>query len=1251
MSELPPNPNFKKSLADACESAVKLFGASHATYLDLLPGKEAGIILAESHSEKIHAIDLRIQIRGIPLEEELFEKSTPIFVLNVSEEPRLGVVGVQLASIGVRSLLLIPVKGNDDCPIGSFSLDWDHICQNPPQPDDPRCEVFAKLVGLAIKAYHLQNLQDRRRALFESLDQFVAHLQEENDLPRLHQDIVRFAVEMLDASGAALYENHPVLQKLSFLIEHRSCSSPEQILYDAKHIAALAAVSGRTQLSSLGSEFYPSTFASAAAVPVRILGLVRYVILVGRNAANRPFTEPEADALERYGARAGQAISKLSVRSDSSNRPDWAAVLNELSTFMQSQQDAPQGEALILFAFLTGVTAHFGLRFNRASVLLYDDPDHLLVHALSIGQMTDESWRQACDSSKRLKFDDLPSILQASETLIADPSELQKHMFDFRHQLRYDGNEILLKVLTSGLAEIVSVDQLPQDFCADFQPANSVAIAPLRSANKSIGIVVADNKFTGAPISNADLEALCVFGATAASSLASLHANLVRKESAERLREMLKGLRAFDTSLGLREVLKHIAVAACQSTRATGASIILSADGHRAWLQVPAGAEPAFDPDVVMREDGFSSKVMESRKPEPIPDIAAHRDQMNSKTSAARYQSSICLPLTIRSRCIGVLWLLYAERQSFPQDHIDDLQTYADGVAAAYDNALRRAELESLRAAALALSQPDRLKQELESVPTEAMRLTKADGATFWSYDLNHQQFTSRVSDGFGQDDMEWPSPDGISMGLLTKGYLAQEKIPIWRPEHFYEVARNRDIQAFQGVCVRIGQEPIGVLYVVYRQARPFDQDDRQQLESFAALNAPLLKAARVLKQSQVFQKAAEGISQPSSTPENIVRSIREAYECGPVLLYLFEPGTRRIVFPPSMHGVKDEDAVKNEDRSQLEAMLPDLFSRDKPYVAQNISQQKRLNQDGATIFDGTLFTRREGTHSCAAFPLRVGRHELGILFVNHTAQQEFSSEELATLEVFAKHAALSILPDRLFQLSATVLNGVVHEIARPFTNVKRTLEFMVRGHHGPLNESQSQEIKSGLLYVREVERAMRRFSALPHLITGTPKLKRVRLCPDLLNEIVDDFRKLVQPRLRFHCDLDQHKALELVTDPFLLENIVLNLLSNAEKYTKEGSITLQLVPSHAHLEISVADTGLGIPPTEREKIFDLGFRCSNVKGTVGTGIGLFLSRECATILGGNIDAFPQSAGAGTDFRLRIATGAENELSKASSAN
>lgn len=110
--------------------------------------------------------------------------------------------------------------------------------------------------------------------------------------------------------------------------------------------------------------------------------------------------------------------------------------------------------------------------------------------------------------------------------------------------------------------------------------------------------------------------------------------------------------------------------------------------------------------------------------------------------------------------------------------------------------------------------------------------------------------------------------------------------------------------------------------------------------------------------------------------------------------------------------------------------------------------------------------------------------------------------------------------------------------------------------------------------------------------------------------------------------------------DRDMWEKIVLNLLSNAFKYTLEGGITVSLVSVDDQVELTVRDTGVGIPPEELPRLFE---RFHRVKGSVGrthegTGIGLALVRELATLHGGTVGV-ESTLGRGSTFTVSIPLG------------
>jgi signal transduction histidine kinase len=126
-----------------------------------------------------------------------------------------------------------------------------------------------------------------------------------------------------------------------------------------------------------------------------------------------------------------------------------------------------------------------------------------------------------------------------------------------------------------------------------------------------------------------------------------------------------------------------------------------------------------------------------------------------------------------------------------------------------------------------------------------------------------------------------------------------------------------------------------------------------------------------------------------------------------------------------------------------------------------------------------------------------------------------------------------------------------------------------------------------------------------------------------------------------------QHKLAPVSADPKLLRMILQNLLSNAVKYTPaKGTVTLTMRPAtkaeiqaeklhtaEPCLFISVTDTGYGIPKEQQHRIFEKMFRADNVRkmDVEGTGLGLYIVREVAQKLGGNI-RFESKESIGTTF-------------------
>jgi signal transduction histidine kinase/ActR/RegA family two-component response regulator len=143
-----------------------------------------------------------------------------------------------------------------------------------------------------------------------------------------------------------------------------------------------------------------------------------------------------------------------------------------------------------------------------------------------------------------------------------------------------------------------------------------------------------------------------------------------------------------------------------------------------------------------------------------------------------------------------------------------------------------------------------------------------------------------------------------------------------------------------------------------------------------------------------------------------------------------------------------------------------------------------------------------------------------------------------------------------------------------------------------------------------------------------------------LTNELAGVFRSTIERaglRLLVHCD----PLPELVyVDADMWEKVVLNLLSNAFKFTFEGEIEVRLRPSDQWVELQVRDTGIGVDPVELPRLFERFYRVEGTRSRTyeGSGIGLALVRELVRLHGGEIDV-ESEIGQGTTFTIKLKRG------------
>ncbi len=303
-------------------------------------------------------------------------------------------------------------------------------------------------------------------------------------------------------------------------------------------------------------------------------------------------------------------------------------------------------------------------------------------------------------------------------------------------------------------------------------------------------------------------------------------------------------------------------------------------------------------------------------------------------------------------------------------------------------------------------------------------------------------------------------------------------------------------------------------------------------------------------------------------------------------------------------------------------------------------------------------------TRAEAALPLRVGERIIGVLDLQADRVDAFLPEEIAVLQTLADQVAVAIDNARSYELAqqairemreldrlkSQFLANMSHELRTPLNSIIGFSRVILKGIDGPLTELQEQDLTAIYNSGQHLLRLINDVLDLAKIEAG-----KMELAYDEVN-----IAETIEGVLPTIAGVLKEKSLELITniapdipvvraDPIRVRQVLINLLSNAAKFTEEGSITVEayVQPSPSggrEVYISVADTGPGIAPEDQAKLFKSFSQvdASPTRKTGGTGLGLAISRQLVELHGGRIGV-ESEVGKGSKFYFTLPLPAEDK--------
>jgi signal transduction histidine kinase len=283
-------------------------------------------------------------------------------------------------------------------------------------------------------------------------------------------------------------------------------------------------------------------------------------------------------------------------------------------------------------------------------------------------------------------------------------------------------------------------------------------------------------------------------------------------------------------------------------------------------------------------------------------------------------------------------------------------------------------------------------------------------------------------------------------------------------------------------------------------------------------------------------------------------------------------------------------------------------------------------------------FASRNIKKDAMVAPVFSGEMVVGTLLVGDRLGDvsTFDDEDLKLLETFANHASVSLenarLVDRLQQSLAhlTEMNrlkddfvaAVSHELRTPLTSIQGYVKTLLRPGAEKLPDEQRRS------FLEAVDRQGERLRRLIEDLLVVSRLEAHEMSPvigrvDVAGVIAQVLTELREKAAGFEVDVEVAPGLPPVqTDEGKVLQIVSNLVDNAFKYSpRGGKVTLHASQSGEGIQISVSDTGAGIPEEMTEKVFDRFYQVdqSSTREVGGTGLGLYICRRLAEALGGRV--------------------------------